>query len=379
MQSGCIGRRTDIEKGMAGQNSELFQRYLDEVRQLVRGADELGYASYGHPEHHMQMEGFEITNHPGMFSLFVGQHSKRIKAGLFGYVLPTHNPVRVAEEVATLDHMLQGRLLVGFSRGYQARWFDPYAAVPGVRATTPVHAKARDEQDALNRDVFAESVQVVKKAWENSTFSHKGEYWTFPPEDGTEGHPAYAEYGPGLGADGRVHEVGIAPRCFQEPHPPLYGAFAYSMRSIRMWGREGGKPIVLSGNLDFCETLNKEYLKAATEAGRDVAPEDASAWGGLLILTDSEKRAEAIRKEHDWYYEKWIKHFGQGVWNMMIGTPDQISQRIEDAQKRLKFNEIWLQFSQGLLSPEENLEELERFSSEVAPRFATKDAEGTWV
>ena len=72
-----------------------------------------------------------------MFSLFVGLHSKRMKAGTMGYMLPTHNPVRVAEEIATLDHMLKGRLIVGFTRGYQARWVDSYAAIRGIGATTP--------------------------------------------------------------------------------------------------------------------------------------------------------------------------------------------------------------------------------------------------
>ncbi|MDT5371372.1 MAG: hypothetical protein QOC62_5803, partial [Mycobacterium sp.] len=79
IQPGMIGRKSDIEKGMAGQNKELYQRYLEEIRGYIGLADELGYASYGHNEHHLQIEGFEITNHPGMFSLFVGLHSKRMR------------------------------------------------------------------------------------------------------------------------------------------------------------------------------------------------------------------------------------------------------------------------------------------------------------
>ncbi|WP_150700302.1 LLM class flavin-dependent oxidoreductase, partial [Pandoraea terrae] len=149
MQTGVIGRRYEIEAGMAGQRPELYQRFLSEVRQYVQLADELGFAGYCQPEHHLQIEGFEINNHPGMFSLYVGMHSKRMKAGIMGYTLPTHNPVRVAEEIATLDHMLQGRLFVGFTRGYHARWVDSFAALRGVKATTVDNAKAHDAQDAL--------------------------------------------------------------------------------------------------------------------------------------------------------------------------------------------------------------------------------------
>ena len=154
IQAGAVGRRKELEQGMAGQRDDLYQRYLEEVRAYVQAADELGYAGYGHNEHHLQIEGFEETNHPGMSSMYIGLNSKRLRANTLGYVLPTHNPVRVAEEIATLDHVLKGRLAVGFTRGYQARWFQNYRAVPGARATTPDLAKRHDEQDRINREIF---------------------------------------------------------------------------------------------------------------------------------------------------------------------------------------------------------------------------------
>src|SRR5207237_7718491 len=83
-----VGRGSDIEEGIAGQVRELYQRYLEDIRYYIGLADEYGYASYGHNEHHLQIEGFEITNHPGMFSLFIGLHSKRLKVATLGYVLP---------------------------------------------------------------------------------------------------------------------------------------------------------------------------------------------------------------------------------------------------------------------------------------------------
>jgi alkanesulfonate monooxygenase SsuD/methylene tetrahydromethanopterin reductase-like flavin-dependent oxidoreductase (luciferase family) len=379
IQPGMIGRKHEIERGMAGQNRELYQRYLEEVRYYISLADELGYASYGHNEHHLQIEGFEITNHPGMFSLFVGLHSKRLKVATLGYVLPTHNPVRAAEEIATLDHMLKGRLMVGFTRGYQGRWVDSYAAVPGIRATTPELAKGRDEIDNMNREIFEESISIVKKAWTQPTFSHKGKYWTFPPDGPGASHPAYDAYGAGTDAEGFVKEIGIAPHCYQDPHPPLYGAFAHSMRTIDMWAREGGKPIVMANQLDFCEALWKRYMATAEEAGREVTKGQAAAWGGVLMLADTKEKAEQLRAEHDWYWNTWFLPFSQGYANCLIGTPDEISQQIEQAQERLGFEEMWIQFGQGHLDPDENQEELYRLANEVIPRFSTKDAEGTWV
>ncbi|MNZ68680.1 3,6-diketocamphane 1,6 monooxygenase [compost metagenome] len=379
MQTGVIGRRYELEAGMAGQRPELYQRFLSEVRDYVRLADELGYAGYCQPEHHLQIEGFEINNHPGMFSLYVGLHSKRMKAGIMGYTLPTHNPVRVAEEIATLDHMLQGRLMVGFTRGYHARWVDSLASRPGVSATTPTNAKARDEQDALNREVFEESLQVIKKAWANDVFSHKGKHWEFPPNGGSAGHPAYASMGKGMDADGIVRQIGIAPKCYQSPHPKIYGGFAGSMRTVDMWAREGGKPIVLSSDLDFCDTLWNRYAETARQHDREVAREDVAAWGGFLMLTDDKDKAKQLMAEHKWFWDKWFIPFGQKMPNVLIGSADEIADQIGRAHDRLGFNELFLMFGQGHLDPEQNNEELEKFASLVAPRFATKDAEGTLV
>jgi alkanesulfonate monooxygenase SsuD/methylene tetrahydromethanopterin reductase-like flavin-dependent oxidoreductase (luciferase family) len=379
MQTGVVGRRYELEQGMAGQRPELYQRFLAEVKDYVRLADDLGYASYCQPEHHLQIEGFEVNNHPGMFSLFVGMHSKRLKAGIMGYSLATHNPVRIAEEMATLDHMLQGRLWVGFTRGYHPRWVDAYAAVRGVHATGPQNVKARDEQDALNREVFEESFQIIKTAWANDVFSYQGKHWEFPPGGGSVGHPAYAEFGKGQDADGIVRKIGIAPRCYQNPHPKVYGGFAASMKTVDFWAREGGKLIVLAEDLDFCDMLWKRYAESAAKAGRDQAYEDIAAWGGFLMLTSDKKKAQDLMAEHKWFWDKWFIPFGQKMPNVLIGSADEIADKIGKAHDRLKFNELFLMFGQGHLDPAQNNEELDEFIRLVAPRFATKDKEGTFV
>jgi alkanesulfonate monooxygenase SsuD/methylene tetrahydromethanopterin reductase-like flavin-dependent oxidoreductase (luciferase family) len=369
IQAGTVGRRKELELGMAGQRDVLYQRYLEEVKAYVHAADELGYTGYGHNEHHLQIEGFEETNHPGMTSLFIGLNSKRIKANTLGYVLPTHNPVRVAEEIATLDHILQGRLNVGFTRGYQARWFQNYAAVPGAHATTPDLAKRRDEQDRINREIFEESVRIIKTAWTNDVFSYEGKYWTFPPNDLVQKHSAYVKFGKGVGEDGRITRIGIAPRPYQKPHPKIYGAFAHSMRTVRFWAREGGKPIVLANNLDFCEGLWQAYQEEADKAGRSVAHEDVAAWGGILSIDRSRERALAKLEEHWWIWDQWFLPFDQARPMAIVGTPDEVSQQIETAYNRLRFNEVHLQIGQGYLEKNEVIDELELFASKVMPRF----------
>lgn len=73
-----IGRRHELEAGMAGQRPEIYQRMLDEIAEYVRVADEAGFAGFGHPEHHLQIEGFEISNEPGLLAMWIAQHSRRL-------------------------------------------------------------------------------------------------------------------------------------------------------------------------------------------------------------------------------------------------------------------------------------------------------------
>ena len=157
-----IGRRRELERGMAGKDPVLYQRMLDEIGEYARTCDLTGWSGIGIPEHHLQIEGFELGQDPGLMAMFLGKHGPRLRINQFGYVLPTHNPLRVAEHAATLDHLLGGRLNVAFVRGYQARWFENYAAVPGAKATGPWNRKS--DEDARNRELFEECVAIIKTA-----------------------------------------------------------------------------------------------------------------------------------------------------------------------------------------------------------------------
>ena len=56
------GRKAELEGGLAGRNPKLYQRMLDEIAEYARVADDAGFFGFGHPEHHLQIEGFEITS-----------------------------------------------------------------------------------------------------------------------------------------------------------------------------------------------------------------------------------------------------------------------------------------------------------------------------
>ncbi len=89
-----IGRRRELEQGMAGKNPVLYQRMLDEIGAYARLCDEAGYAGIGIPEHHLQIEGFELGQDPGLMAMYMGMPTKRLRINQFGYVLPSGALVR---------------------------------------------------------------------------------------------------------------------------------------------------------------------------------------------------------------------------------------------------------------------------------------------
>jgi alkanesulfonate monooxygenase SsuD/methylene tetrahydromethanopterin reductase-like flavin-dependent oxidoreductase (luciferase family) len=365
-----LGRRHELEAGMAGQRPELYQRMLDEVAEYVRFADDAGFAGFGHPEHHLQLEGFEASNEPGLLAMWIGQHSKRLRVNTVGWVAPTHNPVRTAEYVATLDHMLRGRLGAGFVRGYQARWVQNFRIRPDLVAVGDWNRNT--EEDSINRDYFKEFVDIVMTAWKKDTFSYQGKYWTIPPANMVNPHsqPVYTKYGKGVDADMRVREIGIVPKPFQKPHPPLYGGFTHSMRTALFWAQYGGKPIVLASDLQFCQRLWHGYREEAAKHGVNVQPGDEAAWGGAMVTAPSKATAQEWAQDMLWMWNEWFVPFGQGHPELLVGDPDSISHRIEEASKAIPIKECFLLIPQGVSPREQILASLDLFATKVIPRFA---------
>ena len=97
-----IGTRAEIEQGMAGLRTDLYQRMLAELGEQARLADDLGYDSISFTEHHFHVEGFELSNNPVLLDLFVAMQTKRIRVGQLGIVsapaIPAGDGFRAATE-----------------------------------------------------------------------------------------------------------------------------------------------------------------------------------------------------------------------------------------------------------------------------------------
>src|SRR5467141_2462265 len=92
----------------------------------------------------------------------IAARTKRIKIGTAVQVLPLCHPLQLAEEAATVDHISRGRLIFGVGRSGFPRTYEAYGVPYGE-----------------SRERFAETLEILKRAWTEDTFSFGGKYYHF--------------------------------------------------------------------------------------------------------------------------------------------------------------------------------------------------------
>ncbi len=369
-----VGSRADIERGLAGTRNELYGQMLAEVGEQARLADELGYDSISFTEHHFHIEGFELSNNPVLLDLFVAMQTKRIRVGQLGIVLPTQNPIRVAEDIAMLDHMSGGRANAGFARGYQRRWVDTMAQqVHGIHGALP---HQHDEIDAANRAAFEECYEIIKRAWTEPVFSYEGKYWRIPAGPTPWTLEATRRFGAGV-EGGVVKQLGVVPKPVQRPHPPIFQPFASSERSIR-WCAEQNITAILPPLHPLRET-------ALFELYAQVSRKPVGEGVGVLrdvIVADSDEEALALWGDSGAFIgASWFEPFGfsQGLPHpttgalpdllgdslALVGSIDTVCRQLERLLTRLPARWLFAWMYNGVIPHAKLMRSIERFQNEV--------------
>ncbi|HZR81090.1 MAG TPA: LLM class flavin-dependent oxidoreductase [Candidatus Binatia bacterium] len=372
-----IGSRAEIEAGRAGLRRDLYGRMLRELGEQARLADDLGYDSISFTEHHFHVEGFEISNNPVLLDLFVAMQTKRIRVGQLGIVLPAQNPIRVAEDIAMLDHMSGGRANAGFARGYQRRWVDVMAQqTHGIHGALPHQHDAIDE---ANRAAFEECFAIVKRAWTDDWLRYEGRYWRIPAGETPWTLEATDRYGGGV-EDGLLRSVAVVPKPLQRPHPPIFQPFASSERSIRWCAREGVTAILPPLHPSLESDLVRIY---AEESGRPLG--DGIGVLRDVIVADSDDEAMALWSSSGAFSgAAWFAPFGfnrgmvdpvsgempdlLGESLALVGSADTVARQLERLVARLPIRWLFAWTYNGLVPHSTLMRSIERFWTEVLPR-----------
>jgi alkanesulfonate monooxygenase SsuD/methylene tetrahydromethanopterin reductase-like flavin-dependent oxidoreductase (luciferase family) len=138
-------------------------RLWDGVKRIALLAEPLGFDTLWMTEHHRTPYG--MCPNPLQFLAYIAGRTERIELGAAVVVLPWHDPVRVAEDIALLDNLAGGRRLrIGFGRGAAASEYE--------------HLRI-DQSTARER--FDEAVEVVRAALTRKAFSYEGQIFRIPP------------------------------------------------------------------------------------------------------------------------------------------------------------------------------------------------------
>ena len=309
-------------------------------RQLIDAiveAESLGYHSFFVVEHHFT--GVAQISASLNLLTFLAARTATIRLGTAVIVVPWHNPVLLAEQVATLDVLSNGRFDFGVGRGYRPSEFD--------RFCVPL-----DEADAR----FEESMALIKRALaSDERFSHESERWKF-------------------------HDIIVEPPPVQRPYPPLWLA-AGRPESLRKAAADGYR-LLLDQFATFDTILERFaiYREAVEASGRRFDPMDVGVARGLAIVRDAAEREQALTKrmqalgrmgrlaksEDGQYVSSMapdpdlLKAAEEGT---LIGTPDEIIERIHRLRDGGVRNIL-------LSGPLRSTDQLRAFAEEVMPAFA---------
>lgn len=159
-------------------------------------AERLGYGSFWLPEHHFG----EVASIPAPLLLLaaVAARTTRLRLATTSLLLPVRHPIHVAEEVAVLDRLSGGRVILGVGRGFRGALFTAF-----------------DVPAASKRDRFEANLRIILDAWRGEPVAWEGE------DDGAARKP-----------------VLLAPLPLQQPHPPVWVA-AFGPKAIAQAGRLG--------------------------------------------------------------------------------------------------------------------------------------------
>lgn len=226
------------------------QTFRDCVEQAVL-ADELGYHCVWEVEHHGLYE-YSHSSAPEVFLSFVAARTKRIRLGHGVTLLPFryNHPIRIAERVATLDILSEGR--VNWGSGKSSSLVEQLAFENDV---TKLHEQ------------WLEAVEIIPRMWSSDVFSHKGRWFDIPPTQ-------------------------IVPKPVQKPHPPMFAACSKPDSAVTVGKLGLGALNFAFGSDDYLSEKVSEYRRAvamASPVGR--ARNDWFACTPATLVLDDDRQA----------------------------------------------------------------------------------------
>jgi alkanesulfonate monooxygenase SsuD/methylene tetrahydromethanopterin reductase-like flavin-dependent oxidoreductase (luciferase family) len=346
---------------------ELAVRNYGEHLEAWALMEELGFEGIGFNEHHTSPYG--LMTSPNIMAAAASQRLSRMKILIYGNLLPIHEPLRLAEELAMLDCLTGGRLISGFARGI------------------PREYKAYNVSLADSRARFEEAWEIIKRAWQEEVFSHDGKFWSY-------------------------RDVAIWPRPVQQPHPPVWVPVTTSQETLEWAGKENvpitpGAVATLAARQDMVRyygsclarhghTLTPDHVVAGASVyianSREEALREAGPYmlyffhtlfsHGNLFNVGGQRQSGYVREEglgwlrpeHREEFLRTLQGFRRTTMDdlrrnerLAWGSPAEVRDALIGLAEALGSNVLLLQFNQGAMPHAMFMRQIRRFADEVLP------------
>jgi alkanesulfonate monooxygenase SsuD/methylene tetrahydromethanopterin reductase-like flavin-dependent oxidoreductase (luciferase family) len=335
-------------------NGKSEHQAFEEEFQHIQLAEKVGFDVAWLAELHFSPER-SVISAPLIAAAAIANRTKKIKIGTAVSVLPLNNPVRMAEDMATLDHVTGGRFELGIGRSGATRGYVGYG-IPYPES----------------RPRFRECLEVIMKAWTEERFSYHGQFYNYD-------------------------NVCVIPKPLQKPHPPIRNA-ASSAGSFPFSGQMGFPIFIgLRGVLDSAKERVDSYKDAWRQAGhtgdpnicirvptyvadttekahREAEP-SAMNWYKNLVptlgeplpgLSDEENADRAARSKRfqNMSYEEFLQT------DSAFGSPEAVAERLQELKETFSLTGVMMEANFGGMIPKDKVQRsLTLFAEKVAPKL----------
>ena len=326
---------------------ELYRQQIQEIET----AEELGFDHIWLYEHHVSPSGPMPS--PNLLIAAAAKSTSRIRMGAMVNILPYRNPILVAEEAAMLDVLTNGRLDMGIGRGLKPIEFDTFCV-----------------SQAESREMFLESLEVIRRIWRDENFVHEGKYFKVNKQSP------------------------LCPSLVQTPHPPFLIS-AQSEDSLRFAAQNDFPFAQIDALIEECERDQKIYREMQTASGHAPSNRLIITREIYVAETDEQARREAYPYLLQ-YWQIWQRYTqltqegrmpdDYDVWRkrapllhamdfdelterglVIIGSPETVARQIRRHQERLDLYALAAVFKFGGMPQQMLLESMRRFSEQVMP------------
>jgi len=343
-------------EGVDDEWSVEAQRLKNEVAWTV-AADRAGFKYTWATEHHFLTEYSHLSSNEAFLAYLAGVTERiHLGSGIFNITPPVAHPARVAEKVAMLDHLSQGRFEFGIGRGSSS------TEQRGFGITDPEDTKL----------MVDEVMPEFKKMWRETEYSFDGKYFSMPPRNVlpkpySDPHPPMWIAAGNPGTFEKAAKLGLGVLCFTTGSPetlkPLIDIYKTNIADAEPVGEYVNDNVMVTSQMLCLEDGQK---------ARDISCNMTSGYQNSLVFhyLDTFPKPEGIPDWPDLIPDHTPETLEQAIQARLVmsGTPDEVSKAVK-AYEDAGADQVCFGMLSTTMPIEIALEAVETFGKHVIPQF----------